>query len=281
MLQHYKKADIYFFTGTGNTLLLAESLAEAMEKNECETNVSLMEKGFHPNDDDALLGLCFPVAYFSSYPTVLDFIKNLPKSQGRPVFLAASMGGVSLGMEGPIKRILLEKGYRPLAARFFLMPSNYDNKEMPVEANKKRIEAMRDQADAWALSVLKGQGHWGNGIPLVSNLFYRFLEKRKTINWFYKHFPLTVDTTKCTQCGRCTRLCPTGAIQQEGEYPKIHGEKCQSCQRCIGFCPVQAIHVPGKPAGQYCAVAYEAFQKYVKKESYSERRERLKRESAR
>lgn len=44
---------------------------------------------------------------------------------------------------------------------------------------------------------------------------------------------------RCTACGACARLCPTGAIDPES--PKgVNKEKCIKCGRCIMVCPAKA-----------------------------------------
>ena len=50
-------------------------------------------------------------------------------------------------------------------------------------------------------------------------------------------------TEKCTACGICEDLCPTGAISK-GKIYKIDGEICLECGRCYENCPYEAI----KPA---------------------------------
>ena len=47
-------------------------------------------------------------------------------------------------------------------------------------------------------------------------------------------------TEKCTACGICKELCPTGAIS-EGEIYKIDGSICLECGRCYEHCPYDAI----------------------------------------
>lgn len=49
---------------------------------------------------------------------------------------------------------------------------------------------------------------------------------------------------KCTECGACARLCPTGAIDPSS--PKgADKEKCIKCGRCIVVCPKRARRFHG------------------------------------
>ncbi len=47
-------------------------------------------------------------------------------------------------------------------------------------------------------------------------------------------------TEKCTACGICEELCPTGAIS-EGDIYKIDRAICLECGRCYEHCPSDAI----------------------------------------
>lgn len=257
-------AEIFVFTGTGNTLLLAQEIADEMSQNGWEAKLRPMEKTADFSTPDTLLGLVFPVACFSTYPVALNFMDALPEGRGRRVFLAASMGGLSLGMEGPIKKMLLKKGYTPLAAQFFTMPGNYGQKQIPTEENAKRMSTALPKARAFARALIQGKGRWGNGLPLISALFSKWGRSRKPWKFFYGMYPLAVSNEKCTQCGLCIRLCPSSAISSKDGYPFIAPNRCDSCQRCVGFCPVGAIHVPGKPAVPYRALEYSAFAKAFK-----------------
>lgn len=71
--------------------------------------------------------------------------------------------------------------------------------------------------------------------------------------------PLSAVTVslKCTACGLCAKLCPTGALtmpQEDGRYAlRFQAGLCvgQSCQVCAHICPVRALTVAeGVPLGE-------------------------------
>jgi ferredoxin len=45
----------------------------------------------------------------------------------------------------------------------------------------------------------------------------------------------------CTQCEKCIKACPEGAIAKQNGAVKIDPEKCTYCLICVGECPFQAI----------------------------------------
>jgi NAD-dependent dihydropyrimidine dehydrogenase PreA subunit len=61
-----------------------------------------------------------------------------------------------------------------------------------------------------------------------------------------------IDSERCTGCGACVEVCPTGAIQLAGDaarrYAEIHRAACRECRACIQVCPAGAIQVGAEPA---------------------------------
>jgi ferredoxin len=50
---------------------------------------------------------------------------------------------------------------------------------------------------------------------------------------------------KCTHCGACTAVCPTGAlsIQRPEMYVNYNQKKCSVCELCLPACPPRAMEV--------------------------------------
>lgn len=49
---------------------------------------------------------------------------------------------------------------------------------------------------------------------------------------------------KCTQCGLCVEVCPSGAASyDDGGYPVYDLELCIGCAQCIGLCPEVALEI--------------------------------------
>ncbi len=51
------------------------------------------------------------------------------------------------------------------------------------------------------------------------------------------------DNDKCTHCGACTAVCPTGALFIERPEMKVRFEqkRCSVCELCIPACPARAM----------------------------------------
>ncbi len=57
---------------------------------------------------------------------------------------------------------------------------------------------------------------------------------------------IRIDRTKCTNCGECSKVCPTWAIDTQGETT-INQLSCMPCRLCQGVCQTEAIYY-GKQA---------------------------------
>ena len=53
------------------------------------------------------------------------------------------------------------------------------------------------------------------------------------------------DIDKCTHCGACTAVCPTGAlyINRPDMYVEFDQKKCSVCELCVPACPPHAMGV--------------------------------------
>jgi ferredoxin len=60
------------------------------------------------------------------------------------------------------------------------------------------------------------------------------------------------NNTKCTHCGACTAVCPTGALSINRPEMSVvfNHKKCSVCGLCVPACPTRAmeITVPENPA---------------------------------
>ena len=249
-----KDITLAVFSGTGNTLIAAKHLGNSLAEGGRNVAYRAMETtGKLELAKDAVLGMAVPVAFFSTYPTVWRFIDSLPPGDGREVFLLATMGGVSGGMEGPIRKAVRSRGYTPIGSCIVKMPSNYNNKSIPAERNKRVIAAAEREIQNYAKKLLDGSADWSMGKPLLSSSLAAFAHTRMPWKIFYGMFPLKVSDDKCTGCGICADICPEGNISiRDGKA--VIGDLCESCQRCCGFCPEEAVHVPDKPAERYSSV---------------------------
>ena len=56
---------------------------------------------------------------------------------------------------------------------------------------------------------------------------------------------VTCNEGRCTHCGACITICPTGAFELDPttRRVKFYNEKCIACGLCIKACPPRAMEV--------------------------------------
>ncbi len=254
----HKQIDFYVFSGSGNTWLLAKEMARLFTANEVPTTLYPLPGQFALPEEGTLLGLAFPTAYFSTYPFVLNFLDHLPDGRNREVFILTTMAGTTGGMPHTIRKLLVQKNYRPTGYAEIKMPSNYGKQQASATmANKTIIEEAVHQAENFAGQLLAGKRQWPETPTFVAGFLQNFTRKQWSTQLFRKFFPLQVDENDCIKCGLCQKICPAGAIEKlASDFRRITGS-CQSCQHCSAFCPVSAIKLPGQTAPSYKAAEYE------------------------
>jgi len=251
-----KKMHFYYYSGTGNTLLVVKEMMAVFRKHGLDITLSRMEEVHEVSvSEETTIGLAFPVAFQSTFPFIWDFFHSLPEGKGISVFMVDTMMSFSGAIVGPLKKLLTSKGYTCIGAKEILMPSNYFPKTIDTNKNGEKVEKGLVSARRYAEELVRGESTWGR-IPLFPDLFYLlccndFLMKNVNTAAGKK---MEVDTDTCRQCGICEKLCPTGNISTDNSGHPLFGESCEVCMRCLCFCPVEAISIPGKNFARYRAV---------------------------
>ncbi len=252
-----KHADICYFSGTGNTLLVLKVFLEQIKRHNISFSLHPIEKTEPRTLDvrDSLV-LAFPVAYQSTYPFIWRFLKRLKPGREQPVYMLDTLAGFSGGIVGPVKRLLNRKGYSPVGATEIIMPSNLRFGEFAPESVREPVADGQLKGKAFAEAMLKREVSWSY-YPFFEGFFYfMFLLVRLMINPVFQRllrflFPKPIPE-KCNNCGICERLCPVENIRME-EKP-VHGRKCEICLRCVSFCPQAAIKILFNKNSHYRAV---------------------------
>jgi ferredoxin len=231
---------IYFFTGTGNSLFVAEKLAELIDGFELVAIKDEMKKENIVIDCD-VAGIIYPVYCFGLPRIVRDFLVKADFSKVDYVFSVATAGNPKSAPSNIQLAKILKKKNKKLSGGFVVgLPGNY----IPLygapsdEKQQKYFNVANERVSKIADYIKqKKAGYIEKGFFLLrfgylgANFFYMGLKNSA------KKFHVT---DKCTSCGLCEKVCPVGNIKLVNDLP-VWSDKCEQCMACLQLCPVEAI----------------------------------------
>jgi len=248
---------IAFFSGTGCTALVADSLEKALGQRGCETRVekiaagassgSFGEGGSVSASADTLI-LLFPVYACTAPGPVMEWIKTLRQAGGAPAAVLSVSGGGEVSPNtasrvGALKA-LKQKGYEVFFEDSIAMPSNIAV-ATPERVSIQLINYLPEKAGAIADSVTEGAEKRMR--PLIFDRFFAWAGR--AIRPYSKRWGKRILVSNdCDGCGLCARQCSTGNIEMqnmpwdnsEAKIP-VFGGRCCMCLGCFYSCPKKAL----------------------------------------
>lgn len=246
---------IVYCSPNGSTRHVAETIANRLsELGEASTLFDLADPKARQDlgrrrpgvDSPACLWVGSPVYADHVTPPVERFLLSLQKSTRGCAVPFATYGGVNSGLALlEMGRMLIERGYVLLGAAKILAVHSYMWRsndplgaghpgEEDDEAVCSLVAAVRDKLSSPAPSPLS-----------LADLDYQPIERKeaslkKSVATAKQAFPpMAVDQERCTRCGACAALCPSGAITLT-PWPEF-GEDCFFCLKCVRECSEEAI----------------------------------------
>jgi ferredoxin len=241
-----KTAVIYYFSGTGNTEIVANLLKEEFINHGYIIDMIKIEDVLKNNltidiKKYDLIGVGSQVIGYGAPNIVHKFIQRFPEEQGKKVFIFRTAGGVApinYNASKSIIRRLRKKGYDVFYERIFSIGSNWvvkfnDNvvKEL-YEATRKKVSIMCEEVIRGEKRILKTS----LGLKILME-FVGFIS-RPCFNLLGKDLAVSKS---CVNCGNCIKNCPSKNIYEKNGVIKFK-LNCNCCMRCIYSCPKKAIN---------------------------------------
>jgi ferredoxin len=245
---------IYYFSGTGNSYIVARDLAELLGGKLLPMATEVKKEAVEPKTD--AVGIVFPV-YYGDLPLIVRrFVQKVSCIHGAHIFAVSTYGGGRGESHLRVKKLLHERGLE-LAAGYSV--------HMPQNAFKKSWEKPQKLFEKWGrkrVSIASAVEERKQGLfvldifvhlltfpiymllkPLYKGSFARLVNKTPDCP-IEELIPL-MDTTfytneHCNGCGICAKVCPVDNITMVGDKPEWH-HHCENCIACYNFCPQQAI----------------------------------------
>lgn len=270
------KTEIYYFSGTGNSLVVARDIAEKMGGNLIPIH-SVVNRERITIDAD-VVGIVFPVYYMGlvNIPLIVQrFISKLDKIGTKYIFAICTYGGGAGPTLTMLDEMIRARSGRLAAGFGVQMPQNAFRK--PYEHKGKLYNKWKEKKLDFIYEHVKARDdHFHTDsfftrlvetilLQLMENNFFKpfFINPMNKTAEFPKGSDLTVDKImpfmdrsyhtngNCTGCETCSRICPVRNIEIVDDKP-VWQHHCENCLACIKWCPQKAIHGYGElPKGYH------------------------------
>jgi ferredoxin len=234
---------VLFFSGTGNTRLVAEELAKKLDDTTFNLLDCIRNKDYSEIHSEKPFILCVPI-YVSEIPKFIErYFKNVPLTGSDIIYGIFTNGGYS-GIAGvQLKRVFRAKGMRYKGYAEFKFPSNHltnkGHKDISDEEIAARIIASMKKTESVAKVIRTGQEFKSRHIWLIE------LIATVPVAPILMHFTQKTDMfyakDSCIACGKCEKLCPDRVIKMVDGRPTWNKSHCTHCMSCIQNCPREAI----------------------------------------
>lgn len=241
------KIVLFYFSGTGNTKWVCESMANYLAEREDLTslplcidrlNRTITSKFVEATD---ILGIVFPV-YGGAPPSIMiEFIKTIPPAKNKKALIICTYSFMCFNGGHLVADILTSKGYDVEWCIKIKMPNSLCIQNFPYSLLKYSndqqyikpfLDKAYDKIKILCKNILDNQKHLqGFSIPkrLLGMLHVTLVKD-------YFNNKLSIMNKNCTDCNICSRSCPTQCIISNNGCRTI-GKHCTNCMRCYNMCP--------------------------------------------
>jgi len=241
------KSVIYWFSGTGNSLVVAMDLAKALGDTALIPIARIIN---HDIQSSEKIGVVFPVYAFGLPVIVRRFLQQAPVASAKYIYTVATMGGLAGAVHQEARTLLAKRGATLASGWSIVMPGNYPVLSGPPPAEKQarlfekaqqRVNEIAAKISAEVMGI-----HEDTRAPL--GWFLAPIHK-PALNRFPESDTNFVAGKNCKHCALCAKVCPVENIRMaEGNPVWMH--HCEQCMACLQWCPVQAIEFGKSTVGK-------------------------------
>ncbi|WP_414470171.1 EFR1 family ferrodoxin [Methanobacterium sp. ACI-7] len=254
------KTEIYYFSGTGNSLYIAKELQKRISEAKLTPIVSLLDLDVIKTNGSTV-GFVFPVHAITIPVAVKRFLKKVDLSSADYIFAVATRGGTIFRGFDEIEKILKKKK-KSLDSHFVLNMGMNDPKpkgyKCPTEADILKFESLvQEKLDLIQNIILnkeiskeKDTGYLieFEYHPLINSILEKLAilglnisEYIGGVNYFY-------PDSNCNGCGICKKVCLSGKVKMEHKKPVWQKNVfCYMCYACVNFCPQKSVQINDIP----------------------------------
>lgn len=224
-----------YFSPTKTTKKVLEGISEGLVFDTTADIDLTLNNGFDQNltIENGLTIIGVPV-YAGRVPKIAADRLSKIKGNNNPAILVVVYGNRHYDdalLE--LKDLVIKIGFKPVAAAAFIGEHSFSTSEKPIAVNRP------DQDD------LEKEKAFGKKIAAMLSSVDS-IEKLEIIsvpgNFPFKESPQLppmspeTDSEICKKCGKCAKVCPTGAITIN-EFVETNKTECIKCCACVKACP--------------------------------------------
>ncbi len=256
-----QQIEIFYFSGTGNSLFIARELQKRMDGVILTPIVGLMDQKCIQSKAK-IVGFVFPVHALTIPVVVKRFIKKIDFGSSEYLFAVATrFGSVFRGFK-KINRLLSKKRKR-LNAHFIINMGNNEARHksyiVPSEADLLSMKNKALNKLEYIKTVIEQRrtccpDDTEYTIRISRNPFMNLLMERIVllgmkvsehiggVQYFY-------TDSKCNGCGICEKVCLSRKITMLEDKPVWQKKVfCHMCFACLNYCPRQSVQISDIPA---------------------------------
>ncbi len=240
---------ILYFSGTGNSRYVAEQIAKITNDELVSINNKLKTNDTSKITINDKLIFVVPTYAWRIPKIIRDWIIKTNFIGAKNTWFVMTCGSEIGNAEKYNKQLCQIKNFTYMGTSGVVMPENYII--MFNSPNKDEIEKIFTKADVEITKIAnrikenkpfntpqnKLQDKFMSG-P-VNMLFYPMYVKAKGF----------IADDKCTNCGKCVKVCPLNNIEIKNNKP-MWNKNCTHCLACISYCPTNAIEYGKKTVGK-------------------------------
>ena len=244
MNQQPRTIGIFYFSGTGNTKMIAKLLATEFNRYVSVVDVIAIDELLKTNktaevEKYDIIGFGYPVHAFNAPRIFFEFIEQLQDGKKKKTFIFKSAGDpfMQAGSTALVRKAFQKKGYDVIYERLFVMPANVLVR-YPDQLIKQLYNTALQRTKTMVKEILS------ETTKLQKNTFFSTFATTafsSMENFGARFFGKNLYVSySCNLCGICISNCPTNNITKQKGRIRFHS-KCNLCMRCIYRCPVNAI----------------------------------------
>jgi ferredoxin len=272
---------IYYFTGTGNSLFIANQIAENIDGK--LISIASVVRREHITTNAQIIGIVFPVYYASNLssgiPLIVErFLYKLEGIGSKYIFAVCTHSGMPGTTLEKVSKICKSRGGE-LAGGFTVLTYNDASSlgeklkkiifrkesisEKTIKIQKKHQKILKKWKEKLSYiskyieNKAKGELETRKNITklIFAPILYllikpafksRYQKLSNTTNLSFKKMIPLADRSfnideNCSGCGICVKICPVNNIKLINGIP-IWQNHCENCFACFAWCPNKSIY---------------------------------------